>query len=91
MSQVCNMCDIDKDISEYYLIDGCHPFKRCKTCVKKNKKKPYTSGWQRLSLDVRTSIIECLKDRRTTIQQVAAEHGVNYPNLCYWVRSGKCV
>ena len=92
MSQQCNKCGIDKDISEYYLINGCHPKKECKQCIRsKIPKKPYANGWVRLDAKIRQSVIAKLQDRRIKIHDIADEYGINYSNLCYWMRSGRCV
>ncbi len=93
MSQVCKECDIDKDVSEYYLIDGCTPFKTCKACIKlkRTNGKPVLNGWQKLTPEIRASVILALKGRRQKVHSIADEHGINYPNLSYWVRTGQCI
>lgn len=93
MSQECNACGLDKDLSEYYLIDGYKPFRRCKTCViaKRPKKPKALTGWEQLSDELRAAVIKDLQNRRIKMKRIAEDNGINYSNLCYWVRSGQCV
>ena len=89
-TQCCNKCREDKPLSEYYLIDGYKHFKRCKECVKAARpKKPKVRGWLALPEETRAAIVKDLQDRRMKIKEVAEAHGVNYPNLCWYIRSGQ--
>ena len=94
MSQVCKQCDIDKNVSEFYLSNGCTLFKTCKLCIKAKRKKanptPLTV-WQKINPEIRAAVILSLQDRRQKIRTIADQHGINYPNLCYFVRTGQCV
>ena len=86
-TQTCNTCKVDQTTDNYYLQDGTRLFKKCKGCLaiqRKRVKKP--RGFALLQPEVQTSIKLALADRRRKLTDIAAEHGINYPNLTYWVR-----
>ena len=88
--QVCKLCNIEKPLTEYYLVRGIKPFRRCKECVKAARpQKPRVRGWMALPEETRKAIVADLQDRRMTIKAIAEAHGVNYPNLCWHIRSGQ--
>ena len=71
-------------MENFYLQDGVRLFKKCKSCIsaaKKGVKKP--RGFSLLPPD---QIKLALADRRRKLTDIALEHGINYPNLTYWVR-----
>ena len=87
MSQVCNICKIDKPVEDYYLTDGVKLWKRCKACISAAKpKEPKLTGWQLLPKDTQDAIRTALGDRHRKIKNIADEFGVNYANLTYWIR-----
>ena len=87
MSQVCNKCDIDKNISEYYSYDGVKSFKICKQCISAARPKAL-KGFQKLPSATQLGIAIGLKDRRNTVGQIAEEWGVKYTSLLRWIKSG---
>lgn len=90
LTQKCVACGQEKPLSQYYFHDGLKPFKKCKECVKAARtKKPRRDGWLELSEETRDAIKQDLANRRLKITQIATKYNLKYPNLSYWVRSGK--
>ena len=89
MSQVCNLCRIDKPIEDFYLRDGLKAFRSCKQCISDAKvKKPKLAGYQTLPKETLDGIKADLQVRSNKIKNIATKWGINYANLCYWIRSG---
>ena len=90
MSQVCDTCQIDKDVSCYYMVYGIKYKKKCKECISaanKRIKKPF--GFAALPSTTQESIKLQLQNRRVKLKDIADEHGINYATFGYWVRNNK--
>jgi len=91
MNQICNACQVDQPMENYY-VNGIRLFKKCKNCVcaaKKKEKKP--RGFALLPLEVQAEIKTELADRRKKLTEIASQHGIKYANLTYWVRNNLVV
>lgn len=83
---------MDKPITDYYLLNGKTPYKKCKNCIceeNKAKYQPKGTGFKTLNEDTKKYIINMIADRKNKIKDIAEEAGINYATLCYWYRSNQ--
>ena len=90
-TRICTNCRVDKHMTEYYLRDGVTPFRMCKACILAKRPKKPRNGWMALPEATREAVKKDLADRRNKIKDIAEAHGINYSNLCLFIRSGRCV
>ena len=90
-TQVCNKCQIEKPVNDYYLQDNHRLFRICKVCIKehyyKNNYKPKTIGAAKvLTEEQRQMIKEQLKDRKLKLKDIANSFGIIPATLSYWIK-----
>jgi hypothetical protein len=94
----CKECNVEKDISEYYLVGAERRVrsKKCKKCYNANRNKYYNprprankvTGFLKQPEDKQYMIIRDLHTM-SKVRPVAIKHGIEYCTLRSWIRKGQ--